>query len=81
MIQSLAAVSFLVPSYEEGLAFFRDVLGFVALHDVAVGPNKRWVVVAPAGAGEQSWSLPFRATKPNGQGSEIRLAGAWAISL
>ena len=49
MIQSLAAVSFLVPSYEEGLAFFRDVLGFVTVQDVAVGPNKRWVVVAPAG--------------------------------
>ena len=49
MIQSLAAVSFLVPSYEEGLAYFRDVLSFVTLQDVAVGPNKRWVVVAPAG--------------------------------
>lgn len=49
MIESLAAVSFLVPSYEEGLAFFRDVLGFVALQDVVLGPDKRWVVVAPAG--------------------------------
>ena len=28
MLESLAAVTILVPSYEDGLAFFRDVLGF-----------------------------------------------------
>ena len=49
MIQSLAAFSFLVPGYEEGLAFFCDVLGFVALEDVVVGPDKRWIVLAPPG--------------------------------
>ena len=52
MLQSLAAVTFLVPSYDEGLAFFRDALGFAVLEDTALGPNKRWVVVAPSrGAG------------------------------
>jgi catechol 2,3-dioxygenase-like lactoylglutathione lyase family enzyme len=52
MLQSLAAVTVLVPSYDEGLAFFRDILGFVVLEDAPLGPEKRWVVVAPSrGAG------------------------------
>lgn len=52
MIQSLAAVTILVPNYDEGLAFFRDVLGFKVLEDTLLGPSKRWVVVAPSrGAG------------------------------
>jgi catechol 2,3-dioxygenase-like lactoylglutathione lyase family enzyme len=49
MPQSLAAVTVLVPNYDEGLAFFRDVLGFAVLEDTALGLNKRWVVVAPPG--------------------------------
>ena len=52
MLRSLAAVTFLVPSYDEGLAFFRGVLGFAVLEDAPLGSNKRWVVVAPSqGAG------------------------------
>jgi putative peptidoglycan lipid II flippase len=52
MVRSLAAVTVLVPSYDEGLAFFRDVLGFTVLEDTLLGPRKRWVVVAPSpGAG------------------------------
>jgi catechol 2,3-dioxygenase-like lactoylglutathione lyase family enzyme len=50
MLQSLAAVTLLVPSYEDGLAFFRDVLGFVVLEDTPLSPSKRWVVVAPSPA-------------------------------
>jgi catechol 2,3-dioxygenase-like lactoylglutathione lyase family enzyme len=48
MLQSLAAVTVLVPSYDEGLAYFRDVLGLAVLEDTPLGPNKRWVVVAPS---------------------------------
>ena len=52
MLQSLAAVTVLVPSYDDGLAFFRDVLGFAVLEDTPLSPAKRWVVVAPSpGAG------------------------------
>ena len=52
MLQSLAAVTVLVPSYDDGLAFFRDVLGFAVLEDTPLSPTKRWVVVAPSpGAG------------------------------
>jgi len=52
MIQSVAAVTVLVPNYDDGLRFFRDVLGFVVLEDSPLGAEKRWVVVAPSrGAG------------------------------
>jgi catechol 2,3-dioxygenase-like lactoylglutathione lyase family enzyme len=50
MLQSLAAVTVLVPSYDDGLAFFRDVLGFAVLEDTPLSPSKRWVVVAPSPA-------------------------------
>jgi catechol 2,3-dioxygenase-like lactoylglutathione lyase family enzyme len=48
MIQSLAAITVLVPSYDDGLAFFRDLLDFVVLEDSPLSPSKRWVVVAPS---------------------------------
>jgi putative peptidoglycan lipid II flippase len=48
MLQSIARVTVLVPSYEDGLVFFRDVLGFAVLEDTPLSPNKRWVVVAPS---------------------------------
>ena len=49
MTRSVDAFSLLVPSYEEGLAFFRDALGFSVVEDTALEGDKRWVVVAPAG--------------------------------
>ncbi len=49
MTQSVDALSLLVPSYEQGLAFFRDALGFSVVEDEALGGDKRWVAVAPAG--------------------------------
>ncbi len=48
MIQGLAAVTVLVSSYDEGLAFFRDILGFAVLEDTLLSTTKRWVVVAPS---------------------------------
>jgi catechol 2,3-dioxygenase-like lactoylglutathione lyase family enzyme len=48
MLQSVAAVTVLVPSYEDGLTFFRDVLGFAVLEDTPLSPEKRWIVVAPS---------------------------------
>src|SRR5271163_3717611 len=45
MLQSIAAVTVLVPSYDDGL-------GFAVLEDSPLGGKKRWVVVAPSrGAG------------------------------
>ena len=49
MLQSLAAIAFLVPSYDEGVRFFRDGLGFEVVEDTDLGQGKRWIVVAPPG--------------------------------
>jgi catechol 2,3-dioxygenase-like lactoylglutathione lyase family enzyme len=52
VIHSLAGVTVLVPTYDDGLAFFRDILGFAVVEDTPLQAAKRWVVVAPSlGAG------------------------------
>lgn len=51
MQQSIAVVSLLVPTYEDGLRFYVDVLGFDLVEDTPLGPDKRWVLVAPPGGG------------------------------
>ncbi|PZF75417.1 VOC family protein [Aestuariivirga litoralis] len=51
MKQALATVSLLVPSYEAGLSFYVDALGFRLVEDTALGSGKRWVTVAPPGGG------------------------------
>ncbi|MBF9045001.1 VOC family protein [Rhodobacterales bacterium HKCCE4037] len=45
---SLALVTLLVPSYDEGIAFFVGGLGWQLLGDEDQG-RKRWVTVAPVG--------------------------------
>ncbi len=51
MIKSLAAISLLVPDYDEGLAFFKRALGFAVQEDSPLGAGKLRVVVAPPGGG------------------------------
>lgn len=46
MIQSLAAVSYLVREYDEAIAFFTEKLNFEVIEDTAL-QNKRWVIVRP----------------------------------
>lgn len=54
----------LVREYDEALAFYRDVLGFELVENAdRPEERKRWVVVAPPGAGE-SRLLLARATTP-----------------
>jgi catechol 2,3-dioxygenase-like lactoylglutathione lyase family enzyme len=51
MRQALATVSLLVPSYDAGLRFYVDVLGFRLVEDTPLGGGKRWVTVEPPGDG------------------------------
>ncbi|WP_136657580.1 VOC family protein [Nitratireductor sp. XY-223] len=46
---TIANVTLLVPSYDEGLAFYVDALGFDLVADTDLGDGKRWVLVRPAG--------------------------------
>ena len=67
MQQSLAMVSLVVRDYDEAIKFFVGTLGFVLVEDLPVpDQGKRWVVVAPSGAG-QSRLLLARASTPEQQ--------------
>jgi catechol 2,3-dioxygenase-like lactoylglutathione lyase family enzyme len=51
MRQRIAAVSLLVPEYDEAIAWFTSVIGFALAEDVDLGGGKRWVTVAARGEG------------------------------
>jgi len=48
-MQSIATVTFVVPDYDEAIAYFVQTLGFQLLEDTPLTPEKRWVRVAPKG--------------------------------
>lgn len=51
MARTLVHISLLVPAYDEALAFFTQVLRWHVLQDLPLSATKRWLVVAPGGAG------------------------------
>ena len=53
MNKRLALLAILVPEYDEGIAFFVDVLGFDLLQDEPITDEKRWVRVGHPGAGTE----------------------------
>lgn len=62
MPQHIAAISLLVPDYDEAIAHYADGLGFDLIEDTDVGGGKRWVTVAPQGG--QTRLLLAKAAKP-----------------
>jgi catechol 2,3-dioxygenase-like lactoylglutathione lyase family enzyme len=66
-------VTFLVPDYDEGIAFFVGRLGWRLASDEDQGGGKRWLVVEPPGGG--SALLLARATGPDQQAAIGRQAG------
>jgi catechol 2,3-dioxygenase-like lactoylglutathione lyase family enzyme len=65
MPRTLACTSFLVPDYDEAIAFFTQALRFDLLEDTPLAPGKRWVRVAPGPAG--GTLLLARAATPQQQ--------------
>lgn len=51
-MKHLSAISILVPDYDEAIAFYVGVLGFVLIEDTVLTPTKRWVLVAPTPSAE-----------------------------
>ena len=51
MQRSLHAVTLVVPDYDDAIAFYVGTLGSDLLQDIALGPEKRWVRVAPDSGG------------------------------
>lgn len=58
--QGLFLVTLLVPDYDAGIGFYRDVMGFTLVEDNGLTDDKRWVVISP----------------PGGEGASILLAKA-----
>lgn len=52
MTQYIGALTLLVPDYDKAIDYYTGVLGFTLQEDTPMGPDKRWVVVAPPGAQE-----------------------------
>lgn len=50
MPKRIAAVTVVVPDYDEAISYFCGVLGFELVEDTQVGDGKRWVVVRPGGS-------------------------------
>ena len=59
----LAAVSLIVPDYDDAIAHYCGDLGFDLVEDTNMGGGKRWVLVAPPGAKETRLLLA-KASKP-----------------
>ena len=51
MRQWIGLVTLVVDDYDEAIAYFTQKLGFAVVQDTPVDAGKRWVVVAPQGAG------------------------------
>jgi catechol 2,3-dioxygenase-like lactoylglutathione lyase family enzyme len=51
MHQSIATIALVVADYDEAIAFYRDAVGFSLVEDTALGPSRRWVVMAARGNG------------------------------
>ena len=79
MTQTLAALSLLVRDYDEAIAWYVDVLGFVLLEDTPRGPGKRWVRVAPRGARETCLLLAQAASDE--QRAQVGRQGAGRVWL
>ena len=62
----LAHIALIVRDYDEAIAWFTGVLGFTLVEDTyQPEQDKRWVVVAPPGAGENAASILLaRAATP-----------------
>ena len=66
MPQSLTHIALLVRGYDEAIAWYTSVLGFTLVADeYQLQQDKRWVLVAPPGAGENAATLLLaRAATP-----------------
>jgi len=73
MTRSLAHTTLLVPSYDEAVTWFTQVLRFEVLQDTPLGNGKRWVVVAPSRVGGAL--LLARAATPEQQALVGRQGG------
>ena len=63
MTSHIAAVTLVVPDYDEAIAHYCNGLGFDLVEDSDLGNGKRWVLIAPPGASGTRLLLG-KASKP-----------------
>jgi catechol 2,3-dioxygenase-like lactoylglutathione lyase family enzyme len=51
VVQSIAAITFVVEDYDEAIAFFTGRLRFEVAEDTPLAGGKRWLLVRPPGGG------------------------------
>jgi catechol 2,3-dioxygenase-like lactoylglutathione lyase family enzyme len=78
--QHIAHVALLVRDYDEAIAWFTGRLGFRLLEDTPLSATKRWVLVAPPGAGGATALLLARAATPE-QEAAVGRQGAGRVFL
>lgn len=61
--QSIGAVTVLIADYDEAIAWYTSMLGFVPCEDRQMPDGKRWVRVAPPGSTGTSLLLALAATE------------------
>ena len=52
MKQRIAHIALVVKDYDEAIAFYTQKLDFQLIEDTKIDDEKRWVMLAPPGAGE-----------------------------
>ncbi len=62
MKQYIAQLTLVVNDYDEAIRFYTETLGFTLLEDTPLSDTKRWVRIAPPGAGECCLLLAKAAT-------------------
>lgn len=67
----ISNVALLVADYDEAIRFYTQALGFELLEDRPMGAGKRWVRVAPAGAGGGGAALLLAKATNDEQASRI----------
>lgn len=69
MALDIGAVTLVIPDYDESIAYYVNILGFILVEDTDLGHGKRWVVVRPPGSNGTSLLLAKAATP--GQAARI----------
>ena len=77
----LAAVSYLVRDYDEAIAWFTQKLGFRLIEDTPLSDTKRWVVVAPPGAGAGGASLLLARAYNDEQRAQVGRAAGGRVAF
>ena len=64
MARRISSVTYVVPDYDAGIAFFCECLGFDLIEDTLLSAEKRWVLVAPH-QGSETRFLIAKAASPS----------------